>query len=119
MKSFLSQYDLSGKTVVPFNTNAGYGIGSSFRTVKEMASGAQYWKAFQPPRIERDGIYFVMEGERMVKADAEVKKCCKKSNSLNRKFTATIWRYKIWKVQIKIKQIKELTGVMHLRQGLF
>ena len=31
LKSFLSQYDLSGKTVVPFNTNAGYGIGSSFR----------------------------------------------------------------------------------------
>src|SRR3546814_6515853 len=25
MKSFLNDYDLSGKTVVPFNTNAGYG----------------------------------------------------------------------------------------------
>ena len=31
MKSFLNQYDLSGKTIVPFNTNAGYGIGSTFR----------------------------------------------------------------------------------------
>jgi flavodoxin len=27
MKSFLKQYDLSGKTIVPFNTNDGYGIG--------------------------------------------------------------------------------------------
>src|SRR5678815_5337330 len=35
MKSFLKQYDLSGKTIVPFNTNDGYGIGSSFDTVKE------------------------------------------------------------------------------------
>jgi multimeric flavodoxin WrbA len=25
MKSFLHEYDLSGKTVIPFNTNAGYG----------------------------------------------------------------------------------------------
>src|SRR5690349_20588800 len=35
IKSFLRQYDLNGKRVVPFNTNAGYGIGSSFATVKE------------------------------------------------------------------------------------
>ena len=33
MKSFLKQYNLDGKTVVPFNTNAGYGIGSTFQTV--------------------------------------------------------------------------------------
>ncbi len=25
MKSFLHEYDLSGKTVIPFNTNTGYG----------------------------------------------------------------------------------------------
>src|SRR6266487_6754385 len=34
MKSFLHQYNLSGKTVIPFNTNAGYGVGSGFQTVK-------------------------------------------------------------------------------------
>ena len=28
MKSFLRQYSLKGKTVIPFNTNAGYGEGS-------------------------------------------------------------------------------------------
>src|SRR5688572_5740198 len=36
MKSFLTQYDLSGKIVVPFNTNGGYGIGSTFDTVKKL-----------------------------------------------------------------------------------
>jgi flavodoxin len=30
IKSFLKEYNLSGKIVVPFNTNAGYGIGTSF-----------------------------------------------------------------------------------------
>ena len=36
MKSFLHQYDLSGKTIIPFNTNGGYGAGSGFETVKEL-----------------------------------------------------------------------------------
>ena len=31
VKSFLGRTDLTGKTVIPFNTNAGYGEGSSFR----------------------------------------------------------------------------------------
>ena len=30
VKSFLHQYSLKGKTVIPFNTNGGYGVGSSF-----------------------------------------------------------------------------------------
>lgn len=37
--SFLDQYDLSGKTVIPFCTHDGYGAGSSYSTVRE-ASGA-------------------------------------------------------------------------------
>jgi flavodoxin len=36
MKSFLHRYKLSGKTVIPFNTNAGYGVGSGFQTLKEL-----------------------------------------------------------------------------------
>jgi len=47
MKSFLKQYDLRGKTIVPFNTNDGYGIGSSFDTVMELCQTVKYWKAFQ------------------------------------------------------------------------
>jgi hypothetical protein len=36
VKSFLREYNLKGKIVVPFNTNAGYGAGSSFQTVREL-----------------------------------------------------------------------------------
>src|SRR5580698_3404207 len=36
VKSFLHQYNLKGKTVIPFNTNGGYGVGSRFDTVKEL-----------------------------------------------------------------------------------
>ena len=38
--SFLSAYDFSGKTVVPFCTHDGYGAGSSYRSVQTSASGA-------------------------------------------------------------------------------
>lgn len=65
MKSFLSQHDLSGKTVVPFNTNAGYGIGSSFDTVKKLCPKSRVLEGYSTKGgIERDGIYFVMEGDK-------------------------------------------------------
>jgi flavodoxin len=38
IKSFLHQYDLNGKTVVPFNTNGGYGPGNTFQTVRELCT---------------------------------------------------------------------------------
>jgi FMN-dependent NADH-azoreductase len=38
IKSFLKQYNLSGKTIVPFNTNVDYGIGSAFKIAKKLAS---------------------------------------------------------------------------------
>ncbi len=33
--SFLNEYDLSGKTVIPFCTHDGYGAGGSYNTIKE------------------------------------------------------------------------------------
>jgi len=47
MKTFLRQYDLKGKTVIPFNTNAGYGVGSSFETVKELSPGSKVLEGFE------------------------------------------------------------------------
>jgi flavodoxin len=74
MKSFLAQYDLGGKTIVPFNTNAGYGIGSSFETVKALAPKSKVLDGFSTKGgIERDGILFVMKGDREVQAREEVK----------------------------------------------
>src|SRR5688500_901368 len=47
MKSFLHQYNLSGKTVIPFNTNAGYGVGSSFETLKELCPNGKVLEGFE------------------------------------------------------------------------
>jgi flavodoxin len=81
MKSFLNQYDLSGKTVVPFNTNAGYGVGSTFETIKKLCPKSKILEGFSiKGGVERDGIYFVMEGEKEKQARDEVKKWLKKIN---------------------------------------
>ncbi|GEO07236.1 flavodoxin [Adhaeribacter aerolatus] len=74
LKSFLKQYNLSGKTIIPFNTNAGYGIGSSFETVKTMAPNSQILEGFNTKGgIERDGVLFVMKGEKAQSTETEVK----------------------------------------------
>ncbi len=74
MKSLLHQYDLSGKTIIPFNTNAGYGVGSSFKTVEKLCPDANLLEGFSiQGGIERDGILFVMEGEKAEVAEANVK----------------------------------------------
>ncbi|RYE26562.1 MAG: flavodoxin [Sphingobacteriaceae bacterium] len=74
VKSFLKQYNLSGKTIVPFNTNAGYGTGSSFQTVKALCPNSTVLEGFSiRGGIERDGIYFVMQGETEKQAQGEIK----------------------------------------------
>lgn len=73
IKSFLTQHDLSGKTVIPFNTNAGYGIGSSFETLKKLCSNSNVLGGISlKGGIERDGILFVMEGEKLKQVQLEV-----------------------------------------------
>lgn len=81
MKSFLKHYDLSGKTVIPFNTNAGYGIGSTFQTVKELCPNSKVLSGFSTKGgIERDGILFVMEGEKEKQVQEGIKIWLKKLN---------------------------------------
>ncbi|MEO9786261.1 MAG: flavodoxin [Aurantimonas coralicida] len=46
IRSFLSQHDLSGKTVLPFITHGGYGLGNSEALLAEHAEGARLAKAF-------------------------------------------------------------------------
>src|SRR5690606_41864617 len=65
MKSFLSENDLSGKTVIPFNTNAGYGIGSSFATVGELCPDCEILNGFSTRAgTGREGVYSSLEGEK-------------------------------------------------------
>lgn len=83
MKSFLHQYDLSGKTVIPFNTNAGYGVGSSFETVKKLCPNSKILEGFSTKGgIERNGIFFVMKGEKEKRAQDEVRKWLQKIGML-------------------------------------
>lgn len=41
VRTFLSEYDFSGKMVIPFCTHDGYGAGRSFSAVAELATGAE------------------------------------------------------------------------------
>lgn len=41
VRTFLSEYDFSGKMIIPFCTHDGYGAGRSFSTVAELAAGAE------------------------------------------------------------------------------
>jgi len=79
MKSFLKQYDLSGKKAIPFNTNGGYGIGSSFQTVKELCPNSEVLDGYTVKGgSERDEILFVMEGEKEVEVRTQVTKWLRK-----------------------------------------
>ncbi|WP_230688355.1 flavodoxin [Hymenobacter jeongseonensis] len=83
MKSFLKQYNLSGKTIVPFNTNAGYGVGSSFETVKALALNSSVVEGFSTRGgIERDGVLYVMEGNKKKQVKEAVNTWLKKINLL-------------------------------------
>ena len=74
VKSFLHQYNFSGKTVIPFNTNAGYGVGSGFQTVKELCPESKVLEGFEiKGGIERDGVYFVIKDDRGKEAETKVK----------------------------------------------
>jgi len=78
-KSFLRKYNMSGKTIVPFNTNAGYGAGSSFQTIKELCPNSTVLEGFSTKGgIERDGAYFVIKGEKEQQAREEIRTWLKK-----------------------------------------
>lgn len=79
MKTFLHQYDLSGKTIIPFNTNGGYGEGTSFETVKNLCPNSKVLEGFIiKGGSERDGQYFVIKDEKAREAEASVKRWLQK-----------------------------------------
>jgi flavodoxin len=79
VKSFLHQYDLEGKTVIPFNTNGGYGPGSSFQTVRELCPQSTILQGFViRGGSERDGKYLVIKDARAEEASKEVESWLRK-----------------------------------------
>lgn len=84
MKSFLKHNDFKGKTIIPFNTHAGYGVGSGFQTVKELCPNSTILEGFSTKGgVERDGVYFVMKGEKEKQAQDEVKEWLQKIGVLS------------------------------------
>src|SRR6476620_4592504 len=79
MKSFLHQYDLGGKTIIPFNTNDGYGVGSSFETVKELCPNSKMLDGFTiKGGVESDGRPRLGKNDNAKEAEREVKKWLQK-----------------------------------------
>jgi flavodoxin len=83
MKTFLKEYNLSGKTIIPFNTNAGYGVGSSFQTVKELCPTSTILEGFAiEGGKEKEGKLLVIQGKRRNEVETEVRKWLEKINTL-------------------------------------
>ena len=79
MKSFLRQYDLKGKTVIPLNTHAGYGVGSSFTTVKELCPESTILEGIVTNGgIERDGVLMDIKDARPEEVKTEIPTWLKK-----------------------------------------
>lgn len=62
IRSFLSEHNLSGKTIVPFCTHGGYGQGQSFNTVKELSQQSNTLEGF------------AVDGKSAARAQPEVRK---------------------------------------------
>lgn len=86
IKSFLHKYELAGKTIIPFNTNAGYGVGSGFQQIRQLCPNSTIMQGLSlKGGIERDGIYLVIKGEKRREAELEVISWLRKLNILKPK----------------------------------
>ncbi len=75
MKSFLNQYDLSAKVVIPFNTHAGYGVGDGFNQIREGCRECDLREGLSlKGGAERDGILLGIKGDRIDEVTQQVKK---------------------------------------------
>ncbi|EHN59372.1 flavodoxin [Oenococcus kitaharae] len=72
--TFLDSYNFSGKTVIPFNTNGGYGVGSVFTQIRSGAKNAD--RVLQGFSVEggqeTNGILLAIKGNRRVQVSKEV-----------------------------------------------
>jgi flavodoxin len=73
MKSFLRQYSFRGKTILPFNSNGGYGPGSTFQTVRELCPQSTVLHGFSTRGgLERDGQLLAIKDARAEEVRTEV-----------------------------------------------
>jgi len=82
IKTFLRQHNLAGKTVIPFNTNAGYGAGSTFQTVRDLCARCTVLEGFSTRGgVERDGQYLVIQGARAAEVQRELETWLQKTHA--------------------------------------
>lgn len=75
VQSFLTQYHMEGKTLIPFNTNAGYGLGNTIDTIKKLCPKADMKKEFSMVGgKERDGIFLTIQGKKRSEAEVLIEK---------------------------------------------
>tara|TARA_R110002051_G_scaffold207177_3_gene272702 strand:- start:168 stop:767 length:600 start_codon:yes stop_codon:yes gene_type:complete len=83
VKSFLNDNNLTGKTVIPFNSHGGYGFGSSLRTIGKLCPNSTILEVFSiKGGIERDGVYLYIKEDRAVEVKSEVKNWLQKIGML-------------------------------------
>ncbi|MGR8825935.1 flavodoxin [Leuconostoc mesenteroides] len=79
VESFMDNYNFSGKTVIPFNTNGGYGTGSTFSQIKSGTKGANVLDGFSVEGgQEINGVLLAIKGDRRVEVAKELDKWLKK-----------------------------------------
>lgn len=77
--TFLDQYNFSGKTVIPFNTNGGYGEGDTFSQIKKGTKGAKVLGGISlKGGEETNGILLAIKGDKKVEVSKEIDKWLKK-----------------------------------------
>lgn len=65
MQTFLRQADLRGKTLAPFNTHAGFGVGDGFETLQRLAPNSRILPGLSiKGGYEKKGILLVIQGRR-------------------------------------------------------
>ena len=83
VKTFLHKYDLKGKTVITFNTNGGYGPGSSFDTVRELCPQSRVLEGFSTRGgAEINGELLAIKDARATEARKEVQSWLRKIGML-------------------------------------
>ncbi|WP_199505871.1 flavodoxin [Exiguobacterium sp. RIT594] len=83
--SFLNGYNFKGKTVIPFNTNGGYGPGSTFRQINAGTQGAKVLDGYTVKGGEEtNGIILAIKGENKAKVSKEIDVWLEKIKQLKR-----------------------------------
>lgn len=73
IKTFLNNNDWTGKTLIPFNTHAGFGLGSSQAQLTQYAPKAAITDIFSVKGgHERKDILYVMQGKKAVEVNQQV-----------------------------------------------